>query len=109
MTMEPWKRENQLLLRFENLLEKGQEETFDLQSVFGDLFTIEDMRETNLSGNQWLENVKRMKFRTEGDLLKNDHSETSFSSTNTDKSNNFTITLKPLQIRTFVVSATTKN
>lgn len=117
MTMEPWK-ENSYLLRFEHLLEKNEDRnyskpaTFDLLDVFGKLFDIESVRETNLSGNLWLEEVKRFKFRAYDDVGGSGEDKRtpimgSSAASNKlpgDDSLKYSITLNPMQIRTFVIS-----
>lgn len=123
MTMEPW-RENSYLLRFEHILEQNEDEnysrpvTFDLIDVFGKLFNIASIRETNLAGNQWLSDVKRFKFRAAEGIDKSvgggDEEGSGDGYYHTEElpsagdpindSERFSITLKPMQIRTFVIS-----
>uniref|UniRef100_A0A1Q3FMY3 Alpha-mannosidase n=2 Tax=Culex tarsalis TaxID=7177 RepID=A0A1Q3FMY3_CULTA len=67
MTFEPWK-DNSILVRFEHLLEKGEDQLyskpvrFNLQDIFRSL-SIEAVRETTLAGNQWKDDNKRFKFK----------------------------------------------
>lgn len=67
MTFEPWK-DNSILVRFEHLLEKGEDQLyskpvrFNLQDIFRSL-SIDEVRETTLAGNQWKEDNKRFKFK----------------------------------------------
>lgn len=69
MTFEPWK-ENSILVRFEHLLEKGEDPMyskpvrFNLQDIFRS-FSIEAIRETTLAGNQWKEDNKRFQFKAD--------------------------------------------
>lgn len=111
MTLEPW-RENSYLLRLEHLLEKAEDEkyskpaTFDLLDVFGGLFDIASVRETNLSANQWLPAVKRLKFRSTGnDTVAVAEGHRSLGS---DDALKYSITLNPMQIRTFVITTNPK-
>lgn len=116
MTLEPW-RENSYLVRFEHLLEKDEDQnyskpaTFDLIDVFGKLFDIESVRETNLAGNQWLSDVKRFKFaKEEKDIqppMERDNvmraTKNVSEEAETDDEGH-SITLTPMQIRTFVIT-----
>lgn len=106
MTLEPW-RPNSYLLRFEHLLEKTEDEhyskpaTFDLLDVFGGLFEIVSVRETNLAANQWVSQVKRFKFRIVDNTTID---EVANRPTEPDDSLKFSITLNPMQIRTYVIT-----
>lgn len=116
MTLEPW-RENSYLVRFEHLLEKKEDMdsyskpvTFDLLDVFGKLFDIAAVRETNLAGNQWLTDVKRFKFTAQDEVV-DGKEETSTGAASAsgkelplDDSLKFSVTLQPMQIRSFVIS-----
>jgi lysosomal alpha-mannosidase len=56
------------LIRFEHLLEKNEDPVysqptkFNIQDIFR-TFDVDEIRETTLSGNQWLNDAKRMKFQ----------------------------------------------
>lgn len=115
LTLEPW-RENSYLVRFEHLLEKDEDPIYskavfiDLVKVFGELFDIRSVRETNLAGNQWLSEVKRFKFAKEskkkGSKVKKDDE---MKPIELKKKRNgdigqVHITLTPMQIRTFVIT-----
>lgn len=111
MTMEPW-RENSYLLRFEHLLEKTEDKiysdavTFNLRDVFGGFLDIKSVRETNLAGNQWLGDVKRFKFRAMGETERTGKEESTADSTiiaGADDSEKYSITLKAMEIRTFII------
>lgn len=108
MTMEPW-RADAYLLRFEHLLEKAEDSdyskpaTFDFLDVFGKLFEIESIRETNLAANQWLSEVQRFKFRAEGEDIISAVPSNPRLLEEGDDSLKYSITLNPMQIRTFVV------
>lgn len=125
MTLEPW-RENSYLVRFEHLLEKDEDAnyskqvTFDLIDVFGKLFDIESVVETNLAANQFLSDVKRFKFTAKSDaentVLKRIERENLINVRlvdpianseegllKDDDSLKYSITLNPMQIRTFVI------
>lgn len=93
--------------------------TFDLKDVFGTLFDIQSVVETNLAGNQFLSDVNRFKFtsiptkedffnRTERDVdpkasvtvSDNPNHEDVLKDDDSDK---FSVTLNPMQIRTYVI------
>uniref|UniRef100_A0A182K5Y1 Alpha-mannosidase n=1 Tax=Anopheles christyi TaxID=43041 RepID=A0A182K5Y1_9DIPT len=67
LTFEPWK-DNSILVRFEHLLEKGDDPLyskpvrFNLQDVFRQ-FSIEEVREMTLAANQLKEDSTRLKFK----------------------------------------------
>ncbi|XP_063709608.1 lysosomal alpha-mannosidase-like isoform X2 [Culicoides brevitarsis] len=119
------------LLRFEHLLEKDEDPeyskpvTFNLQDVFRG-FDIAELKETTLAGNQWLADAKRFKFTPDPKEIRFDNvnqrydyrinpyqkatsdnevdperdtEELSFRKYGLD----YEITLKPMQIRTFVM------
>lgn len=117
MSLEPWK-ENSYLVRFEHLLEKNEDSnqysksvTFHLKDVFGTLFDIDSVRETNLAANQWLSDVKQFKFRkdpkdisqrqTEDNELEHDNLK---DVQDDDDDDGFTVTLAPMQIRTYIIT-----
>ncbi|XP_037910288.1 lysosomal alpha-mannosidase isoform X2 [Hermetia illucens] len=66
MTLEPW-HTNEILLRFEHILEKEDDEqyskpiTFNLKDVLRFL-KIQHVRETTLDGNMWLDEMQRLTF-----------------------------------------------
>lgn len=66
MSFEPW-HENEILLRFEHLLEKDEDPElsksvqFNLKDVMRG-FKIAGLRETTLDGNSWVEENRRMQF-----------------------------------------------
>lgn len=148
MSFEPW-HEDELLIRFEHLLEKGEDPeyskpvTFNLRDVLKD-FKIVDIRETTLDGNEWLDSMKRLKFKSDPEntvytdisnsikdnenesqeiddlekdqtkrmieinkikvpdiISENLNEEVSSPVNDNDK---FRITLKPMQIRTFILN-----
>lgn len=133
MTLEPW-RENSYLVRFEHLLEKdedakySQQVTFDLIDVFGKLFDIESVVETNLAANQFLADVKRFKFTAKSDAEEQEdvHSRTVRQNQinlvlsepigaaaedellKDDDSLKYSVSLSPMQIRTFVINVNEK-
>lgn len=130
LTFEPWK-DDTTLIRFEHILAKdeadqqSQEITFNFHDVFRS-FDISWIRETTLSANQWLEDLKRLQFVAEESDTNEDSAnevpeqkqaqpnvEINESDSNEPKpdfkratkndDNKFIITLKPMEIRTFVV------
>lgn len=133
LTFEPWK-EHSILIRFEHILEKNEDSKysklvkFNINDIFNN-FNIESIRETTLSANQWLDEAKRMKFVEESnnngpkidDRLvnenknnvqpglepffdDNDHVENKFDKLANSDSDLMNITLKPMEIRTFVIT-----
>ncbi|XP_061512042.1 lysosomal alpha-mannosidase [Anopheles gambiae] len=127
LTFEPWK-ENSILVRFEHLLEKGEDPMyskpvrFNIQDVFRQ-FSIEEVREMTLAANQLREDSTRLKFKPDPSYIM-------YSSIKRDVStplpspsppnvvagrsplmdelsrnvadDGFEIMLKPMEIRTFV-------
>ncbi|XP_002065049.4 lysosomal alpha-mannosidase isoform X2 [Drosophila willistoni] len=69
LTLEPW-HDNQLLVRFEHIMEKGEDAYYakavqlNIKDVLS-AFEIEDVRETTLDGNAWLDETQRMQFVAE--------------------------------------------
>lgn len=119
------------LLRFEHLLEKDEDPeyskpvSFNLQDVFRGL-DIADLKETTLAGNQWLSDAKRFKFTPDPKEIRYDNVnqkyDYSINGAKTMEDNeierqgreeiigdarkyglDYEITLKPMQIRTFVM------
>lgn len=108
LTFEPWKK-NSFLIRFEHILavyedeQYSQEVSFDFKDVFRS-FDIVGVRETTLAANQWLSESKPLKFiakTTDPNRIK----KTVFSSRTSSRNCNddFLITLKPMEMRTFIV------
>ncbi|XP_016964290.1 lysosomal alpha-mannosidase isoform X2 [Drosophila biarmipes] len=66
LTLEPW-HENQLLVRFEHIMENGEDASyaqpvqFNVKNVLS-AFDIEGIRETTLDGNAWLDESRRLQF-----------------------------------------------
>lgn len=107
MTYEPW-RDNSFLLRFEHILEENEDPelskavSFNLTEVFPGDF---EFSETTLAGNQWIEDMDRVHFKPEGDQTFNETTKPTTRNTQTQKIlTNTIITLKPMEIRTFVMS-----
>lgn len=101
MTYEPWKKD-EYLIRFEHILEKSDDPqlslpySVDLSDIFPGNYQFTEM---NLAANQRIEEVNRLHFRPEGSAA---HSSTSKSSVKA--LSDLTITLSPMQIRTFIMS-----
>ena len=108
MTYEPWK-DNSYLIRFEHILEKDEDPIlsksvkFNLTRVFQGDFQF---TEVTLGANQWFDSkVERLKFNYEGakniDLKKPKELQTQ------RYLNDLEITLRPMEIRTFVMGPST--
>lgn len=106
MSMEPWK-ENSFLVRFEHILEANEDKEYSKPVSFymTDIlqnFDIENIRETNLAGNQWIEDVNRLKFNApvnDGD--KEDYKSFTFDTSHIKS--DFKITLGPMEMKTFII------
>lgn len=131
LTFELWK-ENSILVRFEHLLEKGEDPMysksvrFNLQDIFRSL-SIEEVRETTLAANQWKEENSRFKFKPDPGYLKQvtklslfgviagmdtnqafqaemeARQEEATETLRNVSNEGFEITLSPMQIRTFIM------
>lgn len=140
LTFEPWKSDS-ILIRFEHILEKDEDQqysqavTFNFQDVFRS-FDVISIRETTLAANQWLDEAKRLHFKSDDldevsfttetststisehgrrhakldikpdvsprQYFKRAHKLTRQNAIDEDDSD-LTITLKPMEIRTFIV------
>ena len=103
MTFEPWK-DGSFLIRFEHILEKNEDPQlsaptrFNLSDIFPG-YEI-DLKEVTLSGNQWLEDYKRLHFKEESsDFLDSIENNTVKRSASVDTE----ISLNPMEIRTFIM------
>lgn len=106
MTYEPW-NENSFLIRFEHLLEVGEDPEFSKPVDFNlaQLFPGDfEFAEVNLAASQWIEDVKRLHFQQEGASLSEDADEMS-AKVGGKALENVVITLKPMEMRTFIMSA----
>lgn len=92
LTLEPWK-EGSVLLRLEHIFESNESsqysrpEKINIENLFSK-FKVTTMRETNLSGNQWVADVIRRDLNTLSNL------------TNDEK---FVIHINSFEIKTFVL------
>ena len=92
-----------LLLQLEHIFESneheilGQSVTLDLHDFFvSSSIFIESIRETNLGGNTWIDEVQRLIFDKDSNEIPNipsDHT----------KSTQWVVTLDPMDIRSFIV------
>ncbi|KDR11229.1 lysosomal alpha-mannosidase isoform X2 [Zootermopsis nevadensis] len=104
LTLEPWKAHS-FLLRLEHIYERNEHPVFskpatvNLKNLFKP-FSIVMARETTLGGNQWLSESHRFKWQSENDI--NFTLEDDEDSSKEDK-DALTITLGPMQIRTFII------
>ncbi|XP_055546042.1 lysosomal alpha-mannosidase-like [Wyeomyia smithii] len=112
LTFEPWKGANSFLVRFEHLLEKNEDSrysqpvTINLREVFSK-FSISSARETTLAGNQWKADSKRLRFFFEPVPLDDEAGVAEEAGVVEEASaphpSGMEFTLKPMEIRTFVV------
>lgn len=116
------------MVRFEHILEKEEDRhysqpvTFDFQDVF-EGFDVAGIHETTLAANQWLDEAKRLNFTSKIDNLNEIPTSMDVQTTETpdqvklldqhkaarDNANDFTITLNPMEIRTFIVELARKS
>lgn len=95
-----------VLLRFEHIFELNEDSklskpiTFNLKDRFRS-FDILSMRETMLAANRWLDETSRLKFKTKTSE-NTENQKTTKRSTRID--DNLSISLKPMEIRTFVAN-----
>ncbi|XP_065357477.1 lysosomal alpha-mannosidase [Calliphora vicina] len=107
LTLEPFDK-NARLLRLENILDKTESGnlSFNIRLIF-DALGGEEIKEMTLDGNMKLSDMKRFKFQPDGTVPKKVEYYTSkhtpMSAKKSDGINKFTITLEPMQIRTFIL------
>ncbi|XP_055295901.1 lysosomal alpha-mannosidase-like isoform X2 [Sitodiplosis mosellana] len=140
LTFEPWKSDS-ILIRFEHILEKDEDKqysqavTFNFQDVFRS-FDVISIREATLAANQWLDEAKRLHFKSDNlnetpsttetatvrmseherrhpqidikpDVSPRQYSKRAYKLIRQNAvegdNNDLTITLKPMEIRTFIV------
>ncbi|XP_026462046.1 lysosomal alpha-mannosidase-like isoform X2 [Ctenocephalides felis] len=112
LTLEPWGN-GKVLLRLEHFFEQQDHPewslpaTVDLQDLFS-AFTVKSLRETTLGGNQWLSEAERFKWKT-NDKRARRHGEYSNDAKTYKMEKHFVplagteVTLRPMEIRTFVL------
>lgn len=104
LTCEPLKTDS-ILIRFEHIFEPNEDlfysqpVSLNLRNVFT-MFDMISIRETTLAANQWLDESKRLLFNTDN----NDTNKINTDSKNDSQPNDdrFEISLKPMEIRTFI-------
>ncbi|XP_034669857.1 lysosomal alpha-mannosidase-like [Drosophila subobscura] len=105
LTLEPFS-EHEVLLRLENFLDHMV--SFNIRSIFDDLGGAE-IRETTLDGNLPLSEMKRMKFQHDAagsrpktaEYFTSQHKPLGAHKSRADSE--FSVSLKPMQIRTFII------
>lgn len=108
MTFEPWK-DGAYLIRFEHLLEKGEDPELSKPIRFNltDVFPAMDieLKEVILSANQWIEENQRLHFNAE---TTDDFSEridnNIIRESDLQPILDGEISLEPMQIRTFIMT-----
>ncbi|XP_002066512.2 lysosomal alpha-mannosidase [Drosophila willistoni] len=109
LTLEPFSQD-EVLFRVENFMDhnEGKVVSFNIRSIFDTLNGLE-IRETTLDGNLPLSEMKRFKFYHDGSGVvptEPQYSTASHKPLAADKSQEayeFSVTLKPMQIRTFII------
>ncbi|KAH8419560.1 hypothetical protein KR222_006062 [Zaprionus bogoriensis] len=108
LTLEPYSS-TELLLRVEHFMDEteGHIVSFNIRHIF-DTLGGKSIRETTLDGNMALSDLKRFKFNHDGTVPQSspEYFTTPFeplSANASDDSSKFSITLHPLQIRTFII------
>ncbi|KAK0161282.1 hypothetical protein PV327_009769 [Microctonus hyperodae] len=105
LTYEPWK-DGKVLLRLEHLFEVGQAGALsspvevDITDLFND-FKIVSLRETTLGANQWIESMARLEWH----IRDNEDNEVNNQTDQVKiQGNTINVLLKPMEIRTFVLT-----
>ncbi|KRF98686.1 uncharacterized protein Dwil_GK24522, isoform B [Drosophila willistoni] len=109
LTLEPFS-DDEILFRVENFMDhnEGKAVSFNIRSIFDTLGGLE-IRETTLDGNLPLSEMKRFKFHQDGAGVSPSTPEyytASHKPLAVEKSqdvDDFSVTLKPMQIRTFII------
>ncbi|XP_003426403.2 lysosomal alpha-mannosidase isoform X2 [Nasonia vitripennis] len=107
LTLEPWK-DGEVLLRLEHLFEEGESPKYsvpaqvDLKEVFSG-FTVQSVQETILGANQWMEDLQRLKWQPETNKVGDSEDSSSDDSSLLSGVDSTSITIRPMEIRTFVV------
>ncbi|EDV31824.1 uncharacterized protein Dana_GF14356 [Drosophila ananassae] len=109
LTLEPFSKD-EILFRVENFLDQteGSVISFNIRSIF-DLLGGQSIRETTLDGNMALSDMKRLKFHHDG--AGPSHSTPEYFTSlhkpleaeKSQEDGDFSVTLKPMQIRTFII------
>lgn len=93
LTLSPWKTQDQVLVRLQHILdlqEGGADQSLDLTALFTQ-FSVVSMQETTLAANQPAKTTNRQQWES-----KMVHSDQTLE--------DLVVTLRPMQIRTFVLS-----
>lgn len=109
LTLEPFSKD-EILFRVENFLDQteGSVISFNIRSIF-DMLGGQSIRETTLDGNMALSDMKRLKFHHDG--AGPSHSTPEYFTSlhkpleaeKSQEDGDFSVTLKPMQIRTFII------
>lgn len=105
LTLEPW-RDGTHLLRLEHVYDIGEHSTLSepVTLILDDLladYTITSAVETTLGGNQWASEVSRLPWTTA-----DDHQQPLKVSTKFQPVGKTSVTLLPMEIRTFIIQMT---
>ncbi|KAJ8870547.1 hypothetical protein PR048_029570 [Dryococelus australis] len=98
LTLEPWEK-GSILIRVEHIMENGEDPvmsqniTVDLKEILAPL-AVKSFYETTIDGKMALQSMERLEWRTADNSRPHIH----------HNINNFSISLSPMQIRTFIVA-----
>lgn len=107
MTMEPWHTDS-FLIRFEHIMDKNDDPemsksvTFNLAQVFPGDF---EFSEVTLAANQKIEELSRLQFKTESAAAVNVAAMQQKQSERALALADLSVTMNPMEIRTFIVSS----
>ncbi|EDW18842.1 lysosomal alpha-mannosidase [Drosophila mojavensis] len=108
LTLEPYST-SEFLVRFENFMDhnEGHTVSFNIRHIF-DALNGKGIRETTLDGNMDLAEMKRFKFQHDGSKPNTVEYYTStyepLRATEDSDASRFSVTLSPMQIRTFIIN-----
>ncbi|KAM3955163.1 lysosomal alpha-mannosidase isoform 2-T2 [Aphomia sociella] len=109
LTLEPWG--SNLLMRLENIIKTKESITVNIKNILNHI-NVKSIKETTLSANRWLDDVEKWEWRKEKAFLKsfNDDYDSNKDdiaddviSNESNADDGWNITLRPKEIRTFVV------
>lgn len=113
LTYEPWK-DGQILMRLEHLFEIGeaahlsQPVEINITDLFAG-FDVVSLRETSLGGNQWIEDMNRLKWKSESNDIERQGDDDDREKREISSHHGvINVLLKAREIRTFIITGTKK-